>query len=658
MQSLRKLTTLFRVAGWLLLAVVLVVQVVERTGTTTRWVEEWLEARIGSLGADLSLAEVDIHWMEPAVVFEGFALTDHGELLAADEVRVSLDLFGEDGPRISHVELDGGRVRYGPALVNSLRGLFDLAPTGVRTVEEARAPRPLPGMRVRDLALALEAPDGRAVPLGVLALDVDARSTEDAELRGRFRLAATKGRRSPEVHVVGRAEPGGRLTLESWGTDLDLAAWEVPELPALEALAELEARGRLSLSSSGSISLTGADDPHGSLRLSLEGGAVALPFESQRVEEVDVELALEYAPTGEQDLWSPTAWAGRGELMGAWEGHRFDGGLRLGRWATPGTHLEQWTRLHSLPTGDPLLELLGRPRELAPVGNSIEAEGHVSLTVAARLFDDWTPTDDPLAHLETLAVFEDAGDVRASWMGWPRKSGEPPYGFPMPAEVTSARGVFAHTPRLARRNYLGLLVEGQHKGGPVSLRFYTWSPRVDLSPLAPGYGMMETDLLIESVGIAVDDELRVALAELGDIRPALTAWEDYAPRGGVAAGQLRVSSRAEFPFPVTHVQVQLDGLGITPRLFPATLEDVEGELEVLTDGDDELAVRFAAEGRIEGEGNARLQGRLRTASDPKDTSGTLDFEVAQLRANGIDFDGEVRAVLDERLASRKSSAIP
>ncbi len=649
MQGLRKLILLFRAVGWALLVTVVAVQVIERSGLATRWAEGWLQARLGSMGADLALAEVDVRWMEPAVVFTGFAVTDHGELLAADEVRVSLDLFGEGGARVSHVEVRGGRVRYGPRLVNSLRGLFDLSPVGVRTPEEDRAPRPLPSMRVRGLALALEGPDGAAVPVGELAFDLDANSTEDAELRGRFRPVARKGYRDPEVHVRGRALPGGRLSVESWGRDIDLAAWAVPEVPALETLAQLEPRGTLSLSSSGSFSLTGRDEPEGRLRVSLAGGAVALPFEGQRVEEVDVELALEYAPTGEQTLWTPDAWSGRGTLAGRWEGHRFDGGVRVGRASTPGTHLEQWTRLEAMPLGDPLLELLGKPRELNAVDTSAEAEGHVDLTVALRLFDDWTPDAPPLSHLETLAVFEDAGDIEMSWLGVPRLDGKPPFGFPMPARVESARGAFAYTPRLARRNYVGLNVSGRHKGGPVDLRFYTWSPRVDLSPLAPGYGMMEMDLLIESEGIAVDDDLRVALSRLGDIRPALTAWDDYAPRGGVSAGQLRVSSRAEFPFPVTHVRVQLDGLAITPRLFPVAFERVSGRLEVLSDGDEEVAVRFDADGSVTGGDRVRLQGRLRAPTDSRNADGPPELEVAQLRASAVDFEGPVRPVLDDFL---------
>lgn len=647
MQGLRKLILPFRALGWALIVVVVAVQVIERTGLATRWVEEWLQARLGSMGADLALAEVDVHWMEPAVVFTGFAVTDHGELLAADEVRVSLDLFGDGGARVSHVEVDGGRLRYGPRLVNSLRGLFDLSPAKVRKPEDDRAPRPLPSMRVRRVALSIEAPDGAAVPLGELAFDLDARSTEDAELAGRFRLASPKGYRNPEVLLRGRALPGGRLNVESWGRDLDLAAWAVPELPALETLAQLEPRGTLSMSSSGSISLTGLESPQGRLRVSLQGGAVALPFEDQRVEEVDVDLELAYAPGDEQDLWTPGSWAGRGALAGRWEGHRFDGGLRVGRASTAGTFLEQWTRLQRLPVGDPLLELLGKPRELSAVDTSIEAEGHVDLTVALRLFDTWTPDAPPLSHLETLALFEDAGDIDMSWLGWPRLDGRPPYGFPMPAHVESARGAFAYTPRLARRNYLGLKVAGRHKGGPVDLRFYTWSPRVDLSPLAPGYGMMETDLLIESEGIAVDEDLRVALAGLGDIEPALTAWDDYAPAGGVSAGQLRVSSRAEFPFPVTHVRVQLEGLSVTPRVFPVAFERVDGELEVLTDGDEELAIRFDADGFVTGGDRVRLQGRLRAPSDPLSTDGPPELEVAQLRATAVDFEGPVRTVLDD-----------
>jgi AsmA-like protein len=650
MQSLRKLMTLLRLLGWVVLALVVGIQFVERSGLATRWAEQWLSSRLGPLGAELELGEVDVHWLDPAVVLRDFKLEDRGELLAANELRLTFGLTEDGGVTVERVEVQGGRVRYGPALVHSLRGLFDLAPQDDPMPDPATSgPRPLPSLRVRDLALALEVPDGGSVPLGVLALDIDGRSTEDADLRGRFRLPARKGSRAPEVRIRGRAEPGGRLSLESWGDRIDLAAWQIPELAMLDPFAQLQARGTLSLSSTGVVSLTGEEDPRAELRLSLSGGAVVLPFEDHHIEEANVELELAYSPQGDERLWSRAAWTGRGELAGAWEGHRFQGGLRLGSWATPGTVFEQWTELESLPIGDPLLELLGHPKELETVAHSIDARGHVKLTAAVRCFDSWAPPEDPLPHLETIAVFADSGDVVAKWQGWPSRAGARPIGFPMPAQVSSAKGVFARTPRLARRNYLGLKVVGAHKGGPVDLQVYTWSPRVDMSPLAPGYGLPELDLLIESSGIAIDEDLRVALAELGEIQPALTAWDDYSPVGGVAAGQLRLSGRAEFPFPITHVSVQLAGVGLTPRLFPAQLDSVDGELEVLSNGVDEVAVRFDAEGQLAGGSRARLQGRLRAPAGRDFEDLPPAFEVAQLRADNIDFDGPIRSLIDEQL---------
>ncbi|MCA8981719.1 MAG: hypothetical protein H6831_03565 [Planctomycetes bacterium] len=641
--------TLLRFLGWVVLVLVLGIQFVERSGLTTRWAEDWLESRLGPLGAQLELGEVDVHWLEPAVVVRDFTLEDRGELLAADELRLTLGLSDEGVPTVDYVEVQGGRVRYGPALVHSLRGLFDLAPRGMQPPGRSAGPRPLPSVRVRDLALSLEVPDGGSVALGELALDLDARSTEDANLRGRFRLPARKGHRTPEIRMRGRSEAGGRLYVESWGDRLDLAAWEVPKLPILEPFAQLEARGTLSVSSTGAVSLTGHEDPRAELRLSLSGGAVRLPFEDHRIEEADVELALAYTPKADERLWSRAAWAGRGELSGVWEGHPFQGGLRLGAWATPGRLFEQWTELESLPIGDPLLELLGRPPELETVASSVDANGHAKITVALRCYDSWSPPEDPLPHVETIAVFSDSGDVAARWMGWPRHDGGRPIGFPMPAEVDHAKGVFARSPRLARRNYFGLTVDGHHKGGPVDLQVYSWSPRVDMSPLAPGYGLPELDLLIESSGLTIDEELRVAIAELGDIEPAIEAWNDYAPVGGVAAGQLRLAGRAEFPHPITSLNVQLRGVDLTPRLFPAQLKAVDGELEVLSNGDDEVAVRFDAEGGLVGGSRAHLQGRLRAPSGIDVESISDAFEVAQLRAEDIDFDGPVRELIDERL---------
>jgi len=650
MQSLRKLMTLLRLLGWVVLVVVVGIQFLERSGLTTRWAEEWLASRLGPLGAELELGEVDVLWLDPAVVFREFKLEDRGELLAANELRLSFALTEEGGVTVERVEVQGGRVRYGPALVHSLRGLFDLAPQSSQTQSSTTSgPRPLPSVRVRDLALSLEVPDGGSVALGVLALDVDGRSTEDADLRGRFRLPARKGTQAPEIRIRGRAESGGRLSLESWGDRLDLAAWQIPELAMLDPFAQLQARGTLSLSSTGVVSLTGQDDPRAELRLSLSRAAVELPFEDHHIEEANVELELAYSPRADERLWSRSAWTGRGELHGTWEGHRFHGGLRLGKWATPGTIFEQWTELESLPIGDPLLELLGHPQELETVARSIDAVGHVKLTAALRCFESWSPPEDPLPHIESIAVFTDAGDVVAKWHGWPSRRGARPIGFPIPAQVSQAKGIFARTPRLARRNYLGLKVVGEHKGGPVDLQVYTWSPRVDMSPLAPGYGLPELDLLIESSGIAIDEDLRVALAELGDIKPALTAWDDYAPVGGVAAGQLRLAGRAEYPFPITHINVQLEGVALTPRLFPTQLSAVDGELEVLSNGSDKVAVRFDAEGELVGGSRARLQGRLRAPAGPDLRDQPPTFEVAQLRADGVDFDGPVRSLIDEQL---------
>ena len=51
MQSLRKLMTLLRLLGWVVLVVVVGIQFLERSGLTTRWAEEWLASRLGPLGA-------------------------------------------------------------------------------------------------------------------------------------------------------------------------------------------------------------------------------------------------------------------------------------------------------------------------------------------------------------------------------------------------------------------------------------------------------------------------------------------------------------------------------------------------------------------------------------------------------------------------------
>jgi len=637
--------------GWLSLLSGAGALAVERGGLAGAWLERLLSARLGSLGGFLSIEDVEVRWLEPGLDLRGFVLHDREELIRLEHVHAELAFSLRRGLVLARLEVEQGHVLIGKALMNGARGLLDVR---AETGPAARGGEAgLPTIQLRGLDLSLEGPDGvEALPLGRLDLSL----TRDDEglpvVMGRVALPRSeRATVASAVYLRGRGTGDGWIDLHASARELDLETIAIPPVAFLDPVRDLAPRGRVSVDGHGRVSVGGVEPAEGSLRLALRRGSVLPPTGDRRIEAIELDFDALFSPGADEALWSPGAWTASASFSGRWSVHTIAGGARLGREARPGFLFEVWARLPDLPFDERTLDLLGRPQWLQRPWRALDPDGRVDVTLGLRCQDSWQPPADPTPSLEYLAGVRTAGTARATWRGWPRRDGKQPIAFPLPASIERGRVVFAHTSRIPRPDFVAVVVEGAHTGGPFDVSYCAWSPPVDMPPFAPGFGQHEEDLSVRSPNVLIDDELQKAMEGLAPLRGLAEAWQAYRPRGGRAGVELRLVRRNERPHMAAHVRAGFSGVSAAWREVPVPGSDVSGELEYVDDGVGDAAVRYSLRGSARTAAGFELRGRARRER-PRVTTGTdpAMLEVIRLDVDGIALTGPDRDIVAESIA--------
>ena len=636
--------------GWLVLALIASLTAIERSGLGERWLLDLLNARLGEAGAAVEIERANFRWSEPGVVLHGFTARSEGRLIHLERLHMIVGFHRASGFALRSVEIDGGGVLVGRDLTRVTRGLLDLQakrPGGT----PGGTPNALPAIQVRGLDIAIEGPAGEELEVGRLDLSLTRAAAGQSALEGRLALP-----RSPYATVASAIFLNGHGSeeegLEFWasGREIDLRAVAIPEASFLDPVRALEPRGTVMMEGWGEVSVRGDFPPSGRLGVSLREGAILPPTGERPIEGIEIDLRAAFTPDDDDPLWAPKAWDARARFAGRWDEHPFGGGARAGIAAREGFVFESWAELADMPFDERTIELLGRPKWLEQPWRASAPRARADVTLGLRCHDAWQPPENPVSHLEYIALVGSVGEALGTWHGWPTRDGRPPIAFPLPITCRDVRLLFAHTPRVPRPDCIGLSLTGSHAQSELSLAYQAWSPPVDMPPFAPGFGRPEEDLSLRLAGVVIDDEIREAMGGLAVLEALADVEERYSPDGGTVNAEVHLSRRSGLERMAAEINLELDDVSATWSQIPAPIHGIGGRIQFIDDGRGDSAVRLALEGSLDSAPRVALRARLRREHDriaEKLPGSTL--EVMRLEVDEIDLAGSDRRVVDASL---------
>ncbi|MFT7486274.1 MAG: hypothetical protein ACI9F9_002129 [Candidatus Paceibacteria bacterium] len=467
---------------------------------------------------------------------------------------------------------------------------------------------------------------------------------------GRVDLPPIPGKEDREaLFLSGLIDSEGLLELHTIADELDLEQWNMPALPAFDALRSMHPKGRVGLYTTGSVQLLGDLAPRGEVRFRVHDGSLSVSQSPLPIVNLALAFQASFEPSPEQDFWSAAAWHGGGQLQATWDGQQLMAGARVGQAARKGLALESWLQAPNLLVNTPGLLAMEAPDVLPTLFSSLDPEGHADFLFGLRIPD---PAGEQTAGVEFTLSVEGISPVSAAYHGWPdpRTPDVDPLAFALPATLDQAQVLFARTPRFTRPALLDVRFAGSHPTGPVSGSFQLWPNPIDMPPFAKGYGLSESDLFIHVPRLELDASVRQALQGLHTLKQVMQLYETYGIEGGHVAADLRLSSRRELELPALEILVDLEEVNATFIELPVPAKQVKGRVRVVDGGLGKSAVSFDVSGTTASSRSLHLSGRVRAeAEKAADPIRPTRFEVMELEVERIDLQGTDVQVLGETM---------
>lgn len=637
-----------RILGWLTLAWLALALTLAGSDFGQRELEGELSKRLGALGSSVDIDGVHVDWLGPGLRIDGLRVHNQGhEHLFLERVYVGASLSLDGGLRLSHVDVDQGRLLIAEQAIADVRALLD----GESGELDASGPLDLPSVHVRGLQVDFQDPGGAEHRLGVLDFSMLGERNAPSRIGGRFVLPKTpQAANATEIFIAGLVSPAGLLELNTISDEVRLEEWDFPAIEPFEALRKLTPRGRVTLFTRGSVYLRGELEPRGELSFRVRDGALRVPGLEHDVSDLQFEFTSSFEPEVAQDFWTPRAWQGSGRLSATWAEQTLQAGLRIGADARPGLAFESWIHAPGLHVDAEALKALEGPELLRTLYSSVDPRGHANASVGITCDDTITPGESLLPKLEVTVRVENEGPLRGAYHGWPNpfRPGVEPMGFPMEAVCDDVLVVFARTRRFPRRNRLDVRWDGGHATGPVDGLYQAWSNPVDMPPFARGYGKDETDLLIRVPSLALDEDVERHLPELWEIPELANLYDDFGLEGGVASATVHISGRSELMIPAVRVDVEVRDVSAAYHLFPLRTTGLAGSVTVLEGGYHQSSVAYEFVGELTSARRLGIAGRLRMEQvSPESPLRAPRIDVLRLDVEGLDLKGEDIARLGE-----------
>ncbi|QDU85506.1 hypothetical protein Pla163_26370 [Planctomycetes bacterium Pla163] len=688
----RFLERLASVAALVLIAMLLAVEITERTGLTARAVEIALDRVLPEGDWVVDACRLDLGG--PSIEIDGLTWSmDGDELGRAERAAVTLSPFGLGRPVLERVVVRGGRLTLSPALVAALTPRAGTADEdgGARPDQLAERAR----LEIYDLELRTAASD---TPLATLDLRLDVIE------EGRLTLVASARDRQGRT---GRLEGRGRLYDDGEST-IDVAADDLPFTPigpifeALSAHSKTERATLPAFESTGRLSVRararGRTDRVDSIDLSFEALDLAVDASAPELDltEGAVKGRLTWRPDETNDLGHVD-----GRIQGdvVWDGQRVRIGWRGGDQmpGEPDALAAPFGDIHlctlDRPVGATVQALVGRivagqqdvvDRTFEALGAKGAADAWLGLRIRRAVRrDEMAPTWTS----DLALVGRPNGALAMSIDGWPNADGELS-GFPLPVEGLEGRVVYGHVGDGVRHDRLGVLgADGYVPAAAGAERPDARTARVHVegwlaSPLPPdARGNRAADrrapmhFKIAARDVPIDERLTAAVFATG---AGIDLDAIVGPRAGrVAEARVEIEQSPLLEGVVVSVDATVADLAghLAEDLIGNAFdfEEVDGNVVVRMGastgglgGDDDVERRafgFALDldGAFVGRSGSNIEvtGALRSA-DPLDPSATLGGTLAQwdvvadglstgdeLLAPYLDADPTLRASLDE-----------
>ncbi len=610
------------VVGWLSLILAVLLFSAEKTGVITRLVRDAAATRLGSLGHDLKLDEVRLHWFEPAIEVDGITFGRGGEWLKLQSARVELGVLGPRGLRIDRIEVRGGRLRLSPVLIDGLKS-YEERVQG-RSALSGRGGI-VPTVRIEDVSVEIESTRFGLLPLGSIVALLRPDERGKPELWGRVvpTLAASAAE-SGEIFVHGKVREADVFEVRATATHLPLGTDFLPVGSDLDFVRPYEPSGSFELDASGLIGLDGSVAPRARARMQIHDGSFRVAAGGQRVTEAKLDLSGTWQPSSIAQWQDPSSWRSEAQFSGRIDQARFESTAVFGPDAGPGMLAKAWLHATEVPLDPTLPDLFQNPPAFLHQWEAFDPRGRGEVWVAARLpagFASASVRDTPVAaaagaasRVQIAAMAHFDGRAGLTYHGYRHgDSGERNHGFPLPLEKITGDIVFARDASRLRPMRIGLrALNGDSGSAILHASGLVQSHPVDVPPFLPGYGYAEFDISIATQGLANDDRLRTGLAGLSGAVDPETTWKPLQPTGGNVDIDFRIAHVVDLPYAGVEVGLGMHGVALAWNDLPVPITPETGRFEFRYDGRSERGLGFQLTGPLRTAQRMTLAARMQT----------------------------------------------
>jgi len=656
-------------AGWVVIALATALTLFEVLGLWTFAARSWLAAELGRPREEVRIDALRLSWLRPRLEIEGLAVGPEGAAIRVERAVLDFDLVGPDAPRLVRARVMGGGFEASRQLLAAWQSLEPVrnAADGAALADMDLAPGSLPEIEISDLEVGLRSETLGRVALGKLHLMLSADSEGRPVVTGRLDPSAVVGggQRGAAVHLRGVRAKDGAFELFGTARELRLRAEELPDAKLFGAVREANPQVSLDLDLEARIPLAAREEPRAKLALQLFGGSLSLFDEQETLRDLELRLEAEWHPASAQDWLSLDAL----DLQARYAGSTSLGAVRGGAVCGVSAGDQQaalWVASDAIELGAPLKALLSKDEFALRQWHAYEPRGVAGLRASWRIpLPSTRPPSGATAQadatararLDALLLLE--GGTALCFRGWPvAPLNAMVEGFPLDLQAARGAIVVHHDgadPRPLRVGIAGVEVQSKHAQGDVQVLVEgdVRNHRVDASPFAPGRGMGEFDLRIETPGLPFDDATMAAMQGVsGAVDPA-TTWVPFQPRGGRIATRLRLARTVDFTTTSVAAEMQLQGLAARWEELPVPIAAVSGSLRFLSDGLGARGLDFELMARTEAGNDLQVAGRLQTLEDgdARTASETDDLLLLRVRAGALALAGAdvgvLRATLPE-----------
>jgi hypothetical protein len=611
-------------AGWVVIALATALSLFEVLGLWAFAARSWLAAELGRPRDEVRIDMLRLSWLRPRLEFEGLSIGPEGAAIRVERAVLDFDLVGADAPRLVRARVEGGGFEASRQLLAAWQSLEPVrdAQEGPSLADMELAPGLLPEIEISDLDIGLRSETLGRVRLGKLHLVFSADEDGRPVATGRLDPSAMVGggQRGAALHLRGMRAKDGAFELRGTARELRLRAEELPEAQLFGPVREANPQVSLDLDLEARIPLAAGEEPSARLALQLFGGSLSLFEGEETLRELELRLQADWHPRTAQDWFSLDAL----DLQARYSGSTSLGAVRGGAVCGASAGDQQaalWLASDEFQIGGPLKDLLAQDAFALRQWHAYEPRGTARLRAAWRIprpaaGAGATVDAAARARLDALLLME--GGTGLCFRGWPvAPLNAMVEGFPLDLHAVKGAIVVHHDradARPLRVGVAGVECSSKHAQGdaPVQVRGDVRSHRADASPFAPGRGMGEFDLRIDTPGLPFDEATMAAMQGVsGAVDPA-TTWIPFAPRGGRIATRLRLARTVDFATTSVEADMRLEGIAARWVELPVPIAAASGSLRFLSDGLGSRGLDFDIAARTEAGNDLRVEGRLQT----------------------------------------------